>query len=133
VVNKRKMKKNNIIYWSATGIFSTFIFFTGIAYFIDPQFIEIFEHLGFPDYFRIEIGIAKILGVIALTIPSISVRVKEFTYIGFSIMLISGGIAHYNSGDSAGKIINALVFFTLLVISYIFWNRRRVKLPSRNS
>src|SRR5436189_5233148 len=113
------MKSNKIIYWIVTGLFSAFILLTGIAYFSDPQFVSIYQHLGFPDYFRIEIGIAKILGVIALLIPQIPLRVKQFAYAGFGIMLMSGAFAHYYSGDPTGKVINALFFFVLLVVSYI--------------
>src|SRR4249920_2521112 len=40
-------------------------------------------------------GGAKILGVLALLIPSIPARIKEFAYFGFGITLISASIAHF--------------------------------------
>ena len=118
------MKRNKIIYWVSTGLFCVFLLLTSISYFTDPQFIEIFNHLGFPQYFRIELGIAKVLGVLTLLIPQIPIKLKEWAYAGFGITLISGAIAHFNSGDPIGYILNVFFFFTLLIISYIYWTKK---------
>lgn len=118
------MKRNKIIYWISTGLFCAFLLLTSISYFTDPNFVNIYRHLGFPQYFRVELGIAKILGVFLLLIPQIPSRFKEWAYVAFGITLISGAIAHFNSGDHVGYIINVLFFFTLLLISYIYWHKR---------
>lgn len=118
------MKKNKIIYWVSTGLFCAFLFLTGISYFTDPKFVDIYKHLGFPQYFRVELGAAKILGTILLLIPKIPANIKEWVYAGFAITLISGIVAHFNSGDPFGYIINVLFWLALLVISYIYWNKR---------
>lgn len=118
------MKRNKIIYWISTGLFCAFLLLTGISYFTDPKFVETFIHLGFPQYFRVELGIAKILGVLILLIPQIPSKVKEWVYVGFGITLISGAIAHFNSGDPFLYILNVLFWFTLLVISYIYRHKR---------
>src|SRR3954463_15099674 len=107
------MKRRKIIYWSSTGLFCAFLLLTSISYFTDPNSVELYKHLGFPQYFRVELGIAKILGVLLLLIPKVSAKVKEWVYVGFGITLLSGALAHFNSGDPAGYIINALFFFTL--------------------
>lgn len=118
------MKRNKIIYWISTGFFCTFLLLTSISYFTDPKFVGVYQHLGFPQYFRIQLGIAKILGVLLLLIPQVPPRVKEWVYFGFGITLISGGIAHVNSNDPFGYIINVFFWLTLLVISYIYWHKR---------
>jgi hypothetical protein len=118
------MKKNKIIYWISTVLFCAFLFLTSISYFTDPKFIEIYKHLGFPQYFRVELGIAKNFGVLILIIPQVPPRLKEWAYVGFGITLISGAIAHFNSGDPFGYIINVLFFLTILVISYIYWHKK---------
>ena len=118
------MKRNKIIYWISTGLFCAFLLLTSISYFTDPNFVNIYWHLGFPQYFRVELGIAKILGVFLLLIPQIPSRFKEWAYVAFGITLISGAIAHFNSGDHVGYIVNVLFFFTLLLISYIYWHKR---------
>jgi hypothetical protein len=118
------MKRNKIIYWVSTGLFCAFLLLTSISYLTDPNFVNIFKHLGFPQYFRVELAIAKILGVFFLLVPQVPSRFKEWGYVGFGITLISGAIAHVNSGDAIGYILNVVFWFTLLVISYSYWHKR---------
>jgi TRAP-type C4-dicarboxylate transport system permease small subunit len=118
------MKRNKIIYWISTGFFCAFLLLTSISYFTDQKFVQVYEHLGFPQYFGVELGIAKIFGVLMLLIPKIPSKVKEWVYVGFGIALVSGAIAHFNSGDPFGYIANALFWLTLLIISYIYWHKR---------
>ena len=63
-----------------------------------PQVAEAFTHLGFPDYFRVELAWAKLLGVVLLLAPVPS-RLKEWAYAGFAITLGSALIAHFAVGD----------------------------------
>ena len=121
------MKKNKIIYLISTGLFCAFLLLTSISYLTDPNFVTIFKHLGFPQYFRVELAIAKIAGVAVLLIPQMPQRLKEWAYVGFGITLISGFIAHLNSSDPIGYMINVLFFFAILVISYIYWYKLNVR------
>jgi hypothetical protein len=114
------MKKNKIIYWITTGIISLMMLFSASMYFTSPQATAGFAHFGFPDYFRIELAIAKIIGVFILLIPQIPMRIKEWAYGGFAIVFISASIAHYNSGDPAANIFGPMVFLIILIISNIY-------------
>jgi len=118
------MKRNKIIYWISTGLFSAFLLLTSFSYLTDPKFADIFRHLGFPQYFRIELAIIKLLGVLILLVPQMPSRIKEWAYAGFGITLISGIIAHINSGDPYGYTINVLFWLTLLIVSYSYWHKR---------
>ena len=118
------MKKNKIIYWISTGLFCAFLLLTSISYLTDPKFVDIFKRLGFPQYFRVELAFAKMVGVLILLIPQTPSSLKEWAYAGFGITLVSGAIAHLNSGDPFGYIVNALFWFALLVISYSYWHKR---------
>lgn len=112
------MKKLKITYWITTGIFSAMMLFSATLYFVSPDMAQTFEHLGFPDYFRIELGIAKIIGVLLLLAP-FSGRLKEWVYAGFTISMISGSIAHAAAGDPLSAILTPLVMLGILAISYI--------------
>lgn len=117
------MKQDNIIYWVSTAFVSALMLFSAFAYFTNPGMAEIFKHLGFPDYFRVELGIAKIIGVAALLIPMVSSRFKEWAYFGFAVIFISAVIAHLSSGDGfdgASLPLSALLF---LSISYIYYHK----------
>jgi hypothetical protein len=106
------MKKNTIIYWVSTGLIAFMMLFSAYSYF--------FKHLGFADYFRVELAIAKILGALVLIIPQIPTRIKEWAYAGFGIVFISAAIAHFSSGDPASVAVVPVVFFAVLVVSNIY-------------
>jgi hypothetical protein len=113
-------KKNKIIFWTTISIFSLIMLLSAWSYFINPLMKEAFKHFGFPDYFRVELAIAKIIGVIALLIPAVPLKIKEWAYCGFGITLISATIAHFCSGDKIMALINPLSFLVLLIISNIY-------------
>jgi VIT1/CCC1 family predicted Fe2+/Mn2+ transporter len=117
------MKKNKTIYWTTTGIISLMMLFSAFNYFTNAEMKEAFIHLGFPDYFRIELGFAKALGAIVLLLPMVSYRLKEFTYAGFAITLISAGIAHVSSGDPIAISAVPMVILGILTVSYIYYNK----------
>lgn len=112
------MKRDKIVYWAATTVVVLSLGFAGFAYFTDPAVKAGFSHLGFPDYFRAELGIAKIIAALVLAIPAVPSQVKEWAYAGVGITFISAAIAHISSGDPAGMVMAPLVFFIFLVVSY---------------
>jgi putative oxidoreductase len=57
-------------FWLTTSFFSLLIAFTAYNELASSQVAEVFAHLGFPSYaFRLELSVAKILGVLALLLP----------------------------------------------------------------
>lgn len=116
------MKKNKIIYWITTVLAMLTGASSAFFYFTSPKFIEGYRHLGFPDYFRIELGIAKILGLLILLIPAFPTRVKEWAYIGFGITFTSGIIAH-GIVDGPGLAIFPLIPLVFLIFSYIYFHK----------
>jgi hypothetical protein len=114
------MKKETIIYWATTGIISAMMLFSGYSYFANPDMKAAFAHTGFPDFFRIELGTAKILGVAALLVPMVPTTIKNFAYAGFAIVLASAAFAHYSIGDPMSAVITPLVILGLLAVSYTY-------------
>jgi hypothetical protein len=127
------MKRDTITYWTTTGIICAVMIFSAINFSLSRPLApegESFAHLGYPGYFKTELTIAKILGVLALLIPSISATLKEFAYFGFAIVLVSASIAHFSTGDSLMFVLDPLVFFCVLIVSYAYF-RNRYQLRSR--
>ena len=85
-------------FWIVTALFCLQMSFTAYAQLRLPQVAEAFTHLGFPAYFRVELSLAKLLGVVLLLAP-VPVRLKEWAYAGFAIDLGSALIAHLSVGD----------------------------------
>jgi len=106
-------KQHRTWYWIAKGFISFFMLFT--AYFSYTH-VEDLRQLGFPDYLRIELVTAKILGAIVLLLPFTPVRVKEWVYAGFIITMVSALIAHICSGDPLSKVIFVSVDLTIILV-----------------
>src|ERR1043166_2130820 len=112
------MTRDKAIYWSATGIVCAVMVFSAINFNLENPIGPMkgaFAHLGFPDYFRIELTVAKTLGVLALLMPGIPSKAREFAYAGFAITLISASIAHASSGDPLLFVVDPLFFLGALV------------------
>ena len=117
------MKTNKIIYWTTTGIISFMMLFSAFSYVTNPDMKAAFVHLGFPDYFRIELAVLKVLGALVLIIPVVSDKIKSFAYFGFALTFVSASIAHSVSGDPASAIIAPIIFLVILGVSYLFYNK----------
>jgi hypothetical protein len=126
-------RRDRIIYRATTGIIVAVMAFSVVNFtFLQgfPFREGGFVHLHLPNYFKIELTVAKILGIAALLIPGIPTKVKEFAYFGFGITLLSASIAHFSVGDwhrSPVFVVDPLIFFVLLVVSYVYFNRMKVR------
>src|SRR4029079_8324561 len=116
-------RAETIAYWIVTAIFCLQMAFTAFAQWRLPQVAEMFTHLGFPDYFRVELSWAKLFGV-ALLLAPVSARLKEWAYAGFAITLASALIAHFAVGDGPEVWSWAAVTSVLWGISYLLWIRQ---------
>lgn len=110
------------LYWGSTGLLALFALFSGTMYFVADAPAAAFDRLGFPDYFRVQLGIAKIVGGVALLVP-LRRWIKEWTYAGFTIDFVSAGIAHLAVGDPLTATVTPLVALTVLVISYVSYHQ----------
>ena len=124
--------REKVIYRATTGIVCAVMIFSIINFIFNDHFPfpngpeGAFVHLGLPQYFKIELTSAKILGVLALLIPNVPFKIKEFAYFGFGITLISASIAHFARGDarlSVLFIIDPLFFLSLLIVSYFYFEK----------
>jgi hypothetical protein len=115
-------KAGIIAYWIVTALFCLQMSFTAYAQLRVPQVAEAFAHLGFPAYFRVELALAKLLGVVLILAP-VPVRLKEWAYAGFAITLVSALIAHFSVGDGPEAWGWAAATSVLWALSYFLWRR----------
>jgi uncharacterized membrane protein YphA (DoxX/SURF4 family) len=121
-----KAKTTQIIYWISTALVALMMTFSAYSYLTNETIKQGFHHLGFPDYFRVELAIAKILGAIVLLIP-IKGQWKEWAYAGFAITFVSAFIAHTASGDPINNRIGPVVFLIVLLLSYFTYHKSKVQ------
>ena len=122
-------KAKTIVYWIVTALFCLQMGFTAYAQLSLPQLAEMFTHLGFPAYFRVELSWVKLLGVVLLLAP-VPARLKEWAYAGFAITLASALIAHFAVGDGPEVWGWAVATGVLWGLSYFFWCRRQAATPA---
>ena len=115
-------RSTTIAYWIVTVLLCLQLSFTAYAQLRLPQVAEAFTHLGFPAYFRVELSLAKFLGVLVLLAP-VPARLKEWAYAGFAIVLVSALIAHFAVGDGPEAWGFAAVTSVLWAVSYFLWRR----------
>ncbi len=118
------MKKDKIIYWAATGII--FLFDTVMPALTSHTELakQGIAHLGYPDYFRIQLTVFKIIGGLLLVLPFVPSRYKEWAYVGFGISFISAFIGHWAvDGFNDGQTLFPLVIFGILTISYVYYHK----------
>jgi hypothetical protein len=120
------MKTTKITYWTATiliflmdGVMPALTSNTELA----RQGIS---HLGYPDYFRVMLTLFKILGALALILPAIKGRIKEWAYAGFTFNFVSAAISHWVVDGFGGQTIFPLVALAILLVSYFAYHRIKV-------
>ena len=118
------MKTIKITYWIISAVIALMMTYSAYAYLTQDTIRQAFHHLGYPDYFRIELAFAKLVGVVLLLTP-VAARIKEWTYAGCAITFISAFIAHAVSGDPVSMRIMPVIFLALLLVSYYMYFKLR--------
>jgi DoxX-like family len=116
-------RSRTIAYWAITALFCLEMSFTAY-YELLPQGAQAFVRLGFPaGSFRIELSLAKLVGVAVLLLPMVAARFKEWAYAGFAINLVSALIAHLSINDRPAALVPSSLTSVLWALSYFFWHR----------
>ena len=118
------MKKTKILYWIFTIPFVALMGLGAIPDIINqPEAVElIHNHLGYPDYFLQFLGVAKLLGAIAILIPGFP-RIKEWAYAGLTYDLIAALYSLIAIGDPPSQWIFMFIALGLAAGSYIFYHK----------
>jgi hypothetical protein len=119
----KKMKKIIIWYWVVTILFAAFMLFTAIPdVLMSPEAVTMITGLGYPKYFVPFIGVAKVLGVIAILIPGFK-RIKEWAYAGLFFDLF-GAIYSACAIGFQPPVLIMLLPISFLFLSYYLWHKK---------
>ena len=118
-----KPKTIKIIYWMVTILFSLFMLFSGVSEIMQTeQAKEVMKHLGYPVYVNTIIGVAKILGALAILQWKFR-TLKEWAYAGFTIDFVGAGASFYFTGDGILLVLSPAIFLAVMFISYFLWKK----------
>jgi len=117
------MKKDKIIYWISTG----FIFlFEGLMPALTSQTQlakEGIAHLGYQPYFGVMLVIFKVLGALALILPQVPAKIKEWAYAGFGFEFIAAFVGHVSVDGLNPMSFFLLVVVGILIISNVYFHK----------
>lgn len=116
-------KTTKIIFWVTTMLI---FLFEGVL----PAFTsqtemakEGIRHLGYPEYFGTMLVVFKVLGTLALIIPQVPARIKEWAYAGFVFDFIFACGSHWAVDGFGGQTIFPLIVLAILMVSYVYYHK----------
>jgi len=81
------------------------------------------RHLGYPEYFGSLLVSFKILGTLALILPIVPARIKEWSYAGLAFTMISAFISHWAVDGFSVVTLFPLFVLGILATSYIYYHK----------
>ncbi|MBD1380289.1 DoxX family protein [Metabacillus arenae] len=129
------MKKFKIIYWIFTGLLVALMVLGSIPDIMSaPDAVALFNHLGYPAYLLPFLGIAKLLGVVAILIPGFP-RIKEWAYAGFVFDITGAMYSSIAVGDPPSGMLVFIIAYILIAGSYIYHHKiiKSSSLSSKNT
>jgi hypothetical protein len=117
------MKKTKIYYWIITGLFCAFMLLSAVPdILLTPATVKFMTDLGYPVYIIPFLGIAKLLGVIAILIPGFP-KIKEWAYAGLFFDLVGATYSGIAKGGFDPRILTMILPFAFLFISRYLWHK----------
>ena len=119
------MRKRRIAYWMFTVLLGAFLLMGALPDIGETAgAVAIMEHLGYPVYLLPFIGIAKVLGILALLVGGFP-RLKEWAYAGLTFDMTGALYSHLSVGDPASVWLFAVVGLLLTAASYLLYRSVR--------
>jgi hypothetical protein len=112
-----------ISYWILTIIFALFMVFSGVVELMQTESAQKgIVDLGYPVYFNYIIGVAKLLGVVAI-LQSRFKTIKEWAYAGFTFDIVGAGASLLLVGGGIMSLLFVVPFLAVLFGSYVLWKK----------
>lgn len=126
------MKKTNILYWTFTGLFAFIMFSSGVQNMLvtEASVDLLTTKLGYPAYLIPFLGVAKVLGSIAILVPGFP-TLKEWAYAGLFFDLAGATYSTVMAEDLHPAMLGMLIFFALFALSYTYYHKRQRALTDR--
>ena len=120
-----KSKTIKIIYWVVTILFVALMLFSGISELIIGDKIEgneILIQLGYPLYINFILGVAKILGSVAILQTKFQ-TIKEGAYAGFTFDILGASVSYALNGNGILEAAFPLIILAVMFVSYFSWKK----------
>ncbi len=120
-------KRITIWYWVVNVLFAGFMIFTAVPDVMNNADAVKMIHtdMGYPMYFLPYIGVAKILGGIAILIPGFP-RIKEWAYAGLMFDLISATYSFIAMGLPISNWAPMFIFIAVGFVAYALYHKKYI-------
>jgi len=121
------MKKTKIAYWIFTILFSLMMLFSAIPDILcaDVAVNSLHDDLGYPLYLIPFVGVAKVLGVVAILVKGYP-KIKEWAYAGLFFDLVGATYSIIAVGTPLSSALIMALPLALGVLSYIFYSKTQM-------
>jgi uncharacterized membrane protein YphA (DoxX/SURF4 family) len=107
-----------VAYWTTTILGPASFVIGGVLNLTQSeQVTSTLAHLGYPAYFALILGTAKLAGAVVTVVPGLP-RLKEWAYAGFCFELTAAAFSRAAVGDAVPDIVAPLVFLALVLASW---------------
>lgn len=120
------MKKDKIIFWVTTTIIFLFEGVMPVLFSNDEAGKAAMQHLGYPVYMSTLLLLFKVPGALALILPQVPSRIKEWAYAGFLIDFVGASLSYFFVDGFIGFTFLPFFFIALLVISYVYYHKLKI-------
>lgn len=119
------MKTTKILFWVFNILFFLVMFGSGVQALLKTaeEVKGIHDGLGYPVYFIPFIGLAKMLGAVAILVPGYP-RLKEWAYAGLTFDLIAATYSLYCVPPPQGAWYFMFLFLALAALAYIYYHKK---------
>jgi hypothetical protein len=113
-----------LLYWIPTALIALVGASGGLLDALQTESaLRVFHHLGYPDYFSTILGVAKVLGVVALLAP-VPRTLREWAYAGFTFDVGGAILSIFAVGEPPGHLAIPLFALAMVQLSYFAWRQR---------
>lgn len=118
-------KKVTVWYWIVNGLFAAFMIFSAVPDIVsNPDAVKmVHDDMGYPLYFLPYIGVAKVLGGIAILVPGFP-RIKEWAYAGLMFDLISATYSFMAMKLPVSNWAPMLIFIAVGFAAYALYHKK---------
>jgi len=79
--------------------------------------VDHFAHWGYPDWFRIFVGVAEVAGAVGILVP----RTSMLASAGLAVLMLGAGYTHLVNGEGNQAPVPLIL---LAMLGYVAWSRR---------
>jgi len=118
-----KPKTTKIIFWITTSLIFLFEGVMPALFSQKKESIDGITHLGYPVYFVTVLTVFKVLGTLALIIPQIPKRLKEWAYAGLTFDFLCACISYCVVDGFGFFALFPLIVLAVLMVSYYCYHK----------